>query len=72
MLVRVSALATESTDAEDASSSVSFDAAPVSFPVSRQWSFHLRRGNPLSLDTSMFAETTLFLTEFHRQQEAEN
>jgi hypothetical protein len=70
MLVRASALATESTDAEEASSWVSLDVAPVSFPVSRQWSFHLRRGNPLSLGTSIFAEKTLFLREFHRQQEA--
>ena len=39
------------------------DAAPVSFPVSRQCSVHLRRGNPLNLGTSIsqFAKSALFL-----------
>jgi hypothetical protein len=54
MLVRMSALATESIAVEDASCPAGFDANPVSFPVSRQCSVHLRRGNPLSLGTSIF------------------
>ena len=69
-LVRVSALATESIAVEDRLP-CRLDADPVSFPVSRQCSVHLRRGNPLNLGTSIsqFAKSALFLKEDQRRQE---
>jgi len=67
----LSALATDSIAVEDASSPAGVDANPVSFPVSRQCSVHLRRGNPLNLGTSIFqVGNTLSLREINRHQDA--
>ena len=38
----------KASPSEDASCPAGFDANPLSFPVSRQCSVHLRRGNPLN------------------------